>query len=92
MMITVENASGIHDNEAIDNISIYPNPTKGIVYINAKNTDILSVEVYDLHGRLLFIPDKRNMNEINIASYNPGIYILKINTDKQSVLKRLILE
>lgn len=68
-------------------ISVYPNPTSGILVIE---TDALQkVEIYTTSGILIETTDK---NQINLSQYSKGIYLVKITTDKGIALKKVILE
>ncbi|OYU81566.1 MAG: hypothetical protein CFE23_03610 [Flavobacterium sp. BFFFF1] len=76
------------DNQNLDNgIRIYPNPTNGVVNIKA-DSEVLSVELFDVRGRKLMM--KNNVNILNISGYNPGIYFVKVNTDQGSRTQKLI--
>lgn len=75
-----------------ENIEIYPNPAKDVLNINSAFA-IKEVEIYDALNRLI---EKRKANkrniQLNIANYKAGSYIVKINTTKGSVKKKLIVE
>ena len=61
---------------SVNNIILYPNPTKGIINFESDNNKIDMVVVYNAIGKLLkqFIP---NNNIINLETYPSGIYYLK---------------
>jgi hypothetical protein len=69
--------------EELPKITVFPNPSTGIFEIRfeEKNNAIISVEVYNLEGRLLFEENAltKNMN-IDLSNLNSGIYILKVQT------------
>ena len=80
VMVTVNACVGI--NEAVAAlISIYPNPTNGIVNISltAELSKSSTLEIYDAIGKLVV---KQNlvseMNSINISNLNNGIYTFKV--------------
>jgi uncharacterized protein YuzB (UPF0349 family) len=54
------------------NLSIYPNPSSGIIQISNRNNQIL--HLFDTHGREL---QSFNTDEMDLSSYSKGIYILK---------------
>lgn len=62
-------------------ISIYPNPTKGIITIkldNLDNQEKNSCKLYDMKGQLMFFQEiNRNETEIEIDGDN-GVYLLDI--------------
>ena len=68
-----------------DQIMIYPNPANSIVVINAKN--IQSVDIFSFEGKHI---GTSNSNNIDIEYLNKGIYFLKILTDKNIVVKKII--
>lgn len=72
--LTHANGDGIYDTD--DNINVYPNPTKGILFFEA-NT-IGEVLIYDLDGKLIMKNKIGNAkNEINVSSLATGSYVLK---------------
>ncbi len=76
------------DNEVLDEINIYPNPVKGMLFIeNAKNS---KASIYDLQGNLL--QSKQNVStieKIDVSHLSTGIYIVKIITDKQTKTEKI---
>lgn len=68
---------------------IYPNPTKGILNIQSKET-ILKIEVYDLNGRL--IQTAKDSHTIQLNALPKGNYVVKSidskgNTQTSKVVK-----
>lgn len=78
------------ENDA--SISVYPNPSNGIVFINCDNS-IKSVQLYDIQGRLLQT-NLTNDNQINldISSQSNGVYFLKITSEKGIGVQKIIKE
>lgn len=75
----------------IDNatdISIYPNPTNGIINIETTFLDKnLKIEVYNNLSELLF--EQKSVgktNQINLSNLSNGIYFIKLISDEK-VLK-----
>ncbi len=71
-------------------ISVYPNPTYGIVSINCKNT-IKSIELYDVQGRILQtdIVDG-NETTIDISNQSNGVYFIRIISDKGIKVEKIV--
>jgi len=69
--------------EIIDNeeITIYPNPTIDILYINS-NSSITKVNIITLEGKT--ISTKIENKSINISNLKSGIYIIDIETPSKS--------
>jgi len=79
------------DEFGIDNsISVFPNPSKGIVTLSSKHK-LKSIKVHDAMGRLVFETVTEDLNYmLNVADYANGIYYLKINTEFGQNTERLI--
>jgi len=78
---------GIEEEDAQIDVSVYPNPTFGVVHI-AYSEQIEKIEVINLNGLVFDVPFKNNT--INMNDLPNGIYVLKIYTDKGFVSKKLI--
>ncbi len=63
-------------------VSLYPNPTKGIIIIELENLDsIVSSILYvtDNSGKILYVhKELQQRNEIDLSSLHPGMYFLRI--------------
>jgi hypothetical protein len=73
-------------------ISVYPNPTNGIVTVNCNNS-IKSIQLYDIQGRLLQT-NLVNENEttIDVSTKAKGVYFLKILSDKGIGVQKIVRE
>jgi Secretion system C-terminal sorting domain len=78
-------------NHTIDSsITIYPNPTKNNIKINA-NTVLKSIQLFDIQGRILQIKNQdKNATSLDISNRSKGIYFLKITTEKGSKIEKII--
>ncbi len=92
--------SGVEDFTTVNlnNISIYPNPTTGIVNILNDNSSISTVRVFDINARLLQEIKEINRSagnenvSINLSDCTKGIYFMEISNGKNKVVKKVILE
>ena len=86
LTITPADTTGIATYDGSD-ISLYPNPTTGIVNVqcsmdNAQSGDV-EIRVYDVYGRILSVVGVNNYSplptaQINLSRYSTGIYIVKL--------------
>lgn len=79
-------SSGIRTKD--NSIKLYPNPATGIVTITA-GTDIESVEMYDMQGRLLQVSHTATLD---ITQRQSGVYFVKATTEKGSSVEKLVKE
>lgn len=78
---------GVADNDTEHTISISPNPTSGLIRISATGSwaeRALSVEVYDMYGKLLRSGSVEN-HQLQLGQFASGVYLLKIFSDKELV-------
>ena len=84
LVLTIEYV-GI-DDVAGTNVRLYPNPTRGIVTIEADA--VVEVEVYDLVGRKVAVYE--NTNRVDFTMFEAGTYTLRIRHAGGTTLKRVV--
>jgi hypothetical protein len=67
-------------------IQIYPNPTNGIVNLDA-SFYIESVAIYDAFGRLVHHQNEVIEKQLNISHLAKGMYFIKVNNQAHFVKK-----
>lgn len=84
-------ALGTENIEQELGLSMYPNPTEGLVSIRNSKSLNADVTVYDLNGRSLMSKSISNtVNEINISNLASGIYLFKVKADNSEFVKRIV--
>ena len=85
------NNVSIAENEASDEISIYPNPARDFVNISG-NDLINSVKVYNCLGMMVEeIEVNANEAEINTSNYNTGIYFFNVQSENGNLVKKVVI-
>jgi plastocyanin len=81
-------------NEAEDKISfgIFPNPGKDVMNVSFdSNVSEAKLEVYDILGKRIYVNSLNQLNnQINITSWNSGVYLVKITSENVSQTKRFV--
>jgi PKD repeat protein len=101
-VITTINAStvgGIQNATEAGRISIYPIPSKGIVFLGyqTSTSQNCNIEVINMVGdvvlrdKVRFIPGE-NSTAIDLNSLQTGIYFMKLIMDNSSVIRKIIIE
>jgi hypothetical protein len=70
-------------------VHIYPNPCSDILYF--KHSDFGEYELYNMHGNLIkqdFIT--ANSFSINLSSLPSGVYLIKLQSETQHIIQKLI--
>ena len=78
--------ASVDDQNQLD-ISIYPNPTSDIVFIEG-NYSQLKVVVYDILGKQVM--NKSITNSIDISQLEKGVYILQLSDGAKLTTQRII--
>lgn len=82
---------GKTQENTIDGLSIYPNPTNGDkIYIISKLSLEKEIEIFDVLGKKI-LQTTLSSKELNIGDLNAGVYIIKIREGEFSATRKLIV-
>ena len=85
---TDANLDDLSPSEAI--VTVYPNPTQGLLRVEIDGIEILNdarIYVYDMMGVLVGqFAEVSNLNDLDISTQQPGIYIIQIVFDTENVI------
>ncbi|MBO7570706.1 MAG: T9SS type A sorting domain-containing protein [Bacteroidales bacterium] len=79
---------GAVDEISSISVNIFPNPTTGIVNIEAEGLN--NVVVYDVTGRMMM--SVANESTIDISNLEAGVYFFSVETANGSAMKKLVKE
>lgn len=87
----------VNEKEQFEYVDVWPNPTQGRISINTRKSDdfhiIEKLELYNILGTLLqsfeYVPTRFF---IDISDYPDGVYFLRVETNKKTETKRLVLQ
>jgi Leucine-rich repeat (LRR) protein len=74
-------------------LSVYPNPAKGVVVISTGPLNANAIEVYDNAGQISFsktFDRPENKIQLDISSWNSGMYIISILSDDKRIWQKLV--
>jgi beta-glucanase (GH16 family) len=71
-------------------IVIYPNPSSDIIYIESE-MHFKSLKLCDIQGRQIY-SSNTNLKSINAEEYKAGIYFITIESEKVSIVKKVIIK
>ena len=93
--VTVGSVLGIDDLDLNNQVLMYPNPSSGKIAIKSSGNILQNIQISDLKGRVVAnykLEGITNTKEINLSKLSSGVYLVNINSDKGSVVKKLIIE
>jgi hypothetical protein len=77
-------------DSTLSELSVYPNPTLGTIYINAPE-EVNSIAVFDSTGKVLKTYNSR-INNLSLSDYQNGLYFIQITDNKQNTTSFKIIK
>jgi FG-GAP repeat. len=72
--------------------TIFPNPTHDYFLVKQENSGVCFLEITDMEGRLVLTKKLENQYErIDISSLKNGLYIVRLRTEKENQLRKLMV-
>jgi hypothetical protein len=78
----------VSTNQALKNITIYPNPSYGNVHFS-NITGLTQIEVMSIEGKILFTKELSSDASINMETLSSGIYMLRLIYNDISEIRRV---
>lgn len=75
-----------------ESIVVYPNPARDYCTIQSKNNKVKSFEVYNILGTLMFSNTFTQEEQINMENYPKGVYLIKINSEVENTVFKVVKE
>ena len=86
LYLVVMDREDIDEAGAMPNISLYPNPTTGVLHIG--NGEATHVDVLDIVGRL--VARYENTNTIDLSKLPAGSYTLRITLPEGVLVRKVV--
>lgn len=88
----ITNSLGL-DTNSLSNVTVYPNPTKDVLYINIPQAIGTSkLKLFDIQGREVLETKTNNTTEVlNIGNLQSGVYMLSIENEANKTIKKVVL-
>lgn len=83
-----ENATSVSEvalDKSVD-VEIFPNPTTS--FLNIRGTNVLDVEIFDSTGKR--IHSGFSNGGVDVSQLEKGLYMLRINTSNEAIIKRFV--
>lgn len=96
--VTAQAILGMDSKTLNNSFSVYPNPSKGVININAKNTSgNLNVSIYNLLGQQVLSSSLEGNNSGNYSldastKLTSGTYIVNIKSDSSNYSSKIVVE
>ena len=75
-----------------EDVSIYPNPSNGIINIENLNNTENTIIVYDVLGKIVYNAVSSSSISIDLTENGNGVYIIEISNDKGIISERVVIK
>ncbi len=82
---------GLNEN-VLEGVSIYPNPSEGIVTVSNDNNTTNTIEVFNLVGERVYSTTASTSTQIDLSANGTGVYIVKVYNEKGSFVERVVIK
>lgn len=96
--ISFDNLITAVNKQKVENftINVFPNPASDLLHLNVvdnRNNADFKLNIYSVTGSLIKTEIlKNNHNQINVCDLHNGLYFIEINSNKYSVIQKLIIQ
>jgi hypothetical protein len=85
-----QGSAGLSELDDVSNITVYPNPTDGDLYIDLKGTEYTGIRLFDAQGKALPVTVTNIGGKLKLSTPSEvGMYILEIRTNNSAEIKRV---
>ena len=89
--ITIYNV-GISEDNFINTVKLYPNPTNGLLKLELNSPEKTKVEIVNVLGEIVYSSELNSVSTIiDLSALNKGIYQAKISNLKGIAVKQIVL-
>jgi len=86
-------SAGINDLASIwNNVKVYPNPANDNITIETNLNTEQRFEIINMVGQTVYANNIRKIAIVNTSAFANGVYILKLSSDKETVVKKFVKE
>jgi len=79
------------DNKLLTGLSIYPNPTRGMLYLKGDISQLKAINVYSFTGQHV-MEVKSNFESIDLRRLQSAIYFVKLDSEEASATLKIVKE
>lgn len=78
--------------EGMENVTVYPNPSNGVVNISNTANEVLTVSVKDITGKEVVSTSVFGNGSVDLGNFGAGVYVFEISNGTARSAKRVIVK
>ena len=90
-LLTGDVGAGINEN-TLTGVSIYPNPSTGLIKITNTNATANTIVIYDMVGKVVTTKEAKDSTTIDLTSKGTGIYLVEVSNENGSLVERVVIK
>ncbi len=80
------------DEATLEGVSVYPNPSEGIVNITNTNNEENSIVVFDVLGQVIMTKVSNTTTTIDLSNQGTGVYLVEVSNNNGTIIERVIIK
>ena len=80
------------DENTLTGVSVYPNPSAGVINVTNDNNAINAIEVHDMLGKVVFTSTVSTSTTIDLSGNGTGVYIVKVSNENGTMVERVVIK
>jgi hypothetical protein len=89
--LVVDPTLGVNEEQTLAGVSIFPNPSNGILNLTTASSDRHMVEVFNVLGSNVLTTSVNGNGSIDLSSNAPGVYSVRVSNGNAFTVQRIIL-
>ena len=90
--VKIKGTSNLDKNDILQGVSVYPNPSEGVLNISLENAVNAKIELISLSGQMVYRQmTNTNLTTINLDSSLNGVYFVKVSTENGVRTKKVVI-
>ncbi len=89
--MTTNPTISIAENAELKGVTMFPNPTNGILRVNTTTSEKYTVDVMNVLGELVMTNKFTGMTTLDLGTFSKGIYNVRVSNGTQSTVQRVAL-
>lgn len=88
----ITNGNSVAKVNSDNSMSVFPNPSNGIINIKASNANGIKYDLYNVAGAVVKSGYLANKSSLDLSSLNKGVYVIKLDNKSSVEFHKLILK
>tara|TARA_Y100001954_G_scaffold100283_1_gene109252 strand:+ start:780 stop:2738 length:1959 start_codon:yes stop_codon:yes gene_type:complete len=80
------------EEDILPSVSVYPNPSNGIINVNIEDNREYSIEITNILGDIIILKEINSNNSIDLSQFGKGTYLVKVSSSDLSKTEKIVIE